>query len=111
MALEREVSGTGARPDVRLLVHPRPVRVAYAAVRELVPRLWDGDTGGEEAVGQSARHIDLMVHVGMAGAKSCYALVHRGHRSGYKMAEADSVRRGYESRKGEDVGRVGRWAG
>ncbi|TPX06990.1 uncharacterized protein E0L32_011058 [Thyridium curvatum] len=29
-------------PPVRLLVHPEPVRVSYAVVRPLVPRLWAG---------------------------------------------------------------------
>ncbi len=40
-------------PPVRILVHPQPVRVSYAAVRDAVPGLWDG------------RRVDFAVHMGM----------------------------------------------
>lgn len=38
-------------PPIRILVHPRPIRVAYKTVRRLVPRLWERsiwEAGGAE---------------------------------------------------------------
>ena len=85
------------QPQVRLLVHPQPVRVAYAAVRKLVPELWDGNGDGGRGKG-----IDFCVHVGMAGEKSCYAVERRGHRRGYNMRDVDGVVLGDESKKKGD---------
>ncbi|KAL2161547.1 hypothetical protein VTH06DRAFT_8109 [Thermothelomyces fergusii] len=68
-------------PPVRLLVHPAPIHVGYAAVRELVPRLW--------GAGGPAQRIDAAIHVGMAGPRPVYSIERRGHREGYRMHDVD----------------------
>ena len=72
--------------------------MAYAAVRELMPRLWDGEGVGG-AGSEGGRGIDFCVHVGMAGEKACYAVERRGHRRGYIMRDVDGVVLGDESKK------------
>ena len=84
-------STTALGPQIRLIVYPSPVKVAYATVRELVPKLWSSEQG---------RMIDFCVHVGMAGERERYALERRGHRSGYWMRDVDGVILGDESKKG-----------
>lgn len=64
-------------PPVRILVHPEPVRVAYTAVRPLVPKLWE------------SRKIDYMIHIGMATGRKYYSVERRGHRDGYMMRDVD----------------------
>ncbi|KAF7555632.1 hypothetical protein G7046_g6494 [Stylonectria norvegica] len=51
-------------PEVRILVHPEPIRVNYKV-------------------------IDLAVHIGMAGPRPFYCIERRGHRDGYKFADVD----------------------
>jgi pyroglutamyl-peptidase len=53
-------------------------------VREVVPALWERDTGG-------GKKIDFMVHVGMAGGRDFYSVERRGHRDGYAMGDVDGV--------------------
>lgn len=80
-------------PRVRLLVHKPAVRVSYDTVRELVPRLWDGDEeerrrAGEED-GNDERGYDLALHIGMAGPPVRYSIERRGHRDGYRHRDVD----------------------
>ncbi|KAI0140835.1 putative pyroglutamyl peptidase type I [Pestalotiopsis sp. NC0098] len=80
-------------PRVRLLVHKPAVRVSYDTVRELVPRLWDGDEeerrrAGEED-GNNERGYDLALHIGMAGPPVRYSIERRGHRDGYRHRDVD----------------------
>lgn len=56
------------------------MRVSYAAVRELVPKLWE-----------SVPKADFMVHVGMASGNDFYCVERRGHRDGYKAEDVDGV--------------------
>lgn len=101
-------------PGVRIRVHPAPIRVSYAVVRELVPSLWRGgrregeedgnddgggyfDEGGEEAAaaaaaGQARLHQttpDIVLHIGMAGPRPFYQIERRGHRQGYRAPDVD----------------------
>ncbi|KAK5201219.1 hypothetical protein BJ546DRAFT_841468 [Cryomyces antarcticus] len=62
----------GHPTPIRILVHPTPVRVAYSAVRELVPKLYPTDS-----------KIDLVLHIGMAGGRDHYSMERVGHRDGY----------------------------
>lgn len=68
-------------PGVRILVHPKPIRVNYDVVRELVPSLWDEPHEG--------RRVDMVVHIGMAGPRLSYQIERRGHRTGYKGKDVD----------------------
>jgi len=72
-----------ASPKVRILVHPEPIKVAYKAVRELVPQLWEnGGEGGE-------KKIDYLIHIGMATGRKWYSIERKGHRDGYDMKDVD----------------------
>lgn len=65
---------------MRIVTHPTPVRVQYRAVRELVPLLWDGNSGAR---------VDFAIHIGMASSQPTYRIERRGHRSGYKSPDVD----------------------
>ncbi|KAK3393729.1 hypothetical protein B0H63DRAFT_25746 [Podospora didyma] len=73
-------------PPVRLLVHPEPIHVGYAAVRKLVPELWDLD----QQKHPDRPKIDLTIHIGMAGPRPFYSIERRGHRDGYAMKDVDN---------------------
>ncbi|KAK4132272.1 peptidase C15, pyroglutamyl peptidase I-like protein [Trichocladium antarcticum] len=101
-------------PPVRLVVHPEPIRVSYAVVRDLVPKLWRGTAGGpppphqpaDGGEGGSVRarppRIDLTIHIGMAGPRLFYSIERRGHRDGYGMEDVDGVLLGDEARRGRE---------
>ncbi|KAI0009110.1 peptidase [Xylariaceae sp. FL0662B] len=76
-------------PAVRILKLAAPVRVAYEAVRELVPKLWDN----------AEQKIDYAVHIGMAGPQLVYSLERRGHRDGYNKKDVDGQLLGDEQRR------------
>lgn len=61
-------------------MYPAPVKVGYTAVRTLAPTLWDR---------KGKRHIDYMVHIGMASGRRFYSVERRGHRDGYLMRDVD----------------------
>ncbi|GAB1310868.1 Pyroglutamyl-peptidase 1 [Madurella fahalii] len=125
-------------PPVRLIVHPEPIRVNYRRVRSLVPQLWhhrrhhphhdhhdhDHDQDRDQDPSPDQRrlgtnapdtdanrpHIDLAIHIGMAGPRLYYSIERRGHRDGYDMADVD----GELLRDGERRAREGRdwvWEG
>lgn len=86
-------------PAVRIRKHPEPIRVNYQVVRELVPKLWDGEgessgeegnstTDGEEKKKKKPK-IDLMLHLGMAGPRPYYTIERLGHRDGYRGRDVD----------------------
>ena len=55
-------------------MHPDPVRVSYAQVRNLVPAL----------LSSYIETIDLVLHIGMASSRDHYALERQAHRDGYQ---------------------------
>ncbi|KAM0274123.1 hypothetical protein ACHAPA_001074 [Fusarium lateritium] len=65
-------------PNVRIVVHPEPIRVNYKTVRGLVPSFYE-----------SAKRCDVVLHIGMAGPRPFYSIERRGHRDGYKHADVD----------------------
>lgn len=69
---------------MRIRVHPEPIRVSYRVVRDLVPKLWDGDGDGK-----NDNSADIVIHVGMAGPRLFYSVERRGHRDGYAMRDVD----------------------
>jgi len=55
-------------------------------VRELVPKLWDGNGEGE---GAKRPKIDYMLHIGMAAGRNFYSVEKCGHRDGYAIPDVD----------------------
>lgn len=86
-------AATAALPPVRIVVYPEPVRVSYAFVRDLVPKLWDGQTVRLEddpsATFTPPPRIDLLLHIGMAGPRLHYSLERFGRRDSYAMRDVD----------------------
>jgi pyrrolidone-carboxylate peptidase len=63
--------------EIRLIVHPSPIRVSYATVTTLLPQL-------------IAQHApDYIFHIGMAGGREHYTLETIAHRDGYKIRDVD----------------------
>ena len=62
---------------IRLIVHPSPVRVAYATASTLIPNLIQ------------SHDPDYVVHIGMAGGRDHYTLETIAHRDNYKMKDVD----------------------
>jgi pyrrolidone-carboxylate peptidase len=63
--------------EIRLIVHPTPIRVSYATVATLLPQL-------------IAQHSpDYIFHIGMAGGREHYTLETIAHRDGYKIRDVD----------------------
>lgn len=79
-------------------MHPEAIKVSYAAVRELVPKIWE-----------SHAKIDYMIHVGMASGRSFYSIERRAHRTGYVMGDVDGVVLGDEHERAEKEGKDWIW--
>ena len=62
---------------IRLIVHPSPVRVAYATAATLLPQLI------------ATHNPDYVVHIGMAGGRDHYTLETIAHRDNYKIKDID----------------------
>ncbi|CAM1506587.1 Fc.00g062280.m01.CDS01 [Cosmosporella sp. VM-42] len=77
-------------PEVRILVHPEPIRVNYKVVRELVPSFWQTYQG---------RKVDIAIHIGMAGPRPFYCIERKGHRDGYRFADVDGEKLDEEAEK------------
>ncbi|CAK7221998.1 hypothetical protein SBRCBS47491_004718 [Sporothrix bragantina] len=87
-------------PRVRIVVYPEPVRVNYQTVRGLVPTLWSPNDKNNKTEPPPAdtdagrnfvppAHIDLLLHIGMAGPRLHYALERVGRRDGYHLRDVD----------------------
>ena len=72
-----DAAAAAADVTIRLLVHPPPLRVSYAAVAALVPQLL------------AHYDPDYIFHIGMAGGRDYYALETRAHRDGYRIRDVD----------------------
>ena len=59
------------------MVHPSPIRVAYATAATLIPNLI------------STYDPDYVVHIGMAGGRDHYTLETIAHRENYKIKDID----------------------
>jgi len=81
-------------PEVRIIVHPEPIRVNYETVRELIPRLWDQEQQSH------GKKYDVVIHIGMAGPRPMYQIERRGHRDGYKSRDVDGKLLGDEDAEG-----------
>jgi pyrrolidone-carboxylate peptidase len=72
MVIEPEVDYS-----IRLIVHPSPVRVAYATAGTLLPQLI------------ATHDPDYVLHIGMAGGRDHYTLETIAHRDNYKIKDID----------------------
>lgn len=75
---------------VILHVHPSPIPVAYASVREALPTILHD----YEAANQG-RRPDLVIHIGIASPRPYYSVESLAHRDDYNITDIDG-RSGYE---------------
>ena len=75
---------------VSLHVHPTPIPVAYATVREALPLILE-----EFAASNSGRRPDLIIHIGIASPRQYYSVETLAHRDDYIITDVEG-RTGYE---------------
>ncbi|KAJ5585496.1 Peptidase C15 pyroglutamyl peptidase I [Penicillium hispanicum] len=80
-AVERRIS---------LHVHPAPLPVVYASVRESLPLILD-----EFAASHGGRRPDLVIHIGIASPRPYYSVETLAHRDNYTITDINGCS-GYE---------------
>lgn len=70
--------------EVHLYVHPEPVRVSYATVREQYPVILD-----EFSRLHNGLRPDLTVHIGIASVRPHYSVETLAHRDNYRIPDVD----------------------
>jgi pyrrolidone-carboxylate peptidase len=75
---------------VSLHVHPTPIPVAYATVRELLPVILE-----DFAASNGGRRPDLIIHIGIASPRQYYSVETLAHRDDYIITDIEG-RTGYE---------------
>ncbi|KAJ5102669.1 Peptidase C15 pyroglutamyl peptidase I [Penicillium argentinense] len=75
---------------VSLHVHPTPIPVAYATVRETLPTILE-----EYAAAHDNRRPDLIIHIGIASPRLYYSVESLAHRDDYNITDING-RSGYE---------------
>ncbi|KAJ5822956.1 Peptidase C15 pyroglutamyl peptidase I [Penicillium robsamsonii] len=73
---------------VSLHVHPTPIPVAYATVREALPLIL------EKFVASHGRRPDLIIHIGIAAPRQYYSVETLAHRDNYNITDVNG-RPGY----------------
>ncbi|KXG51110.1 Peptidase C15, pyroglutamyl peptidase I [Penicillium griseofulvum] len=74
---------------VSLHVHPTPIPVAYATVRESLPLILE-----EFATSHGGRRPDLIIHIGIAAPRQYYSVETLAHRDDYNITDVNG-RPGY----------------
>ncbi|EFQ96857.1 hypothetical protein MGYG_08777 [Nannizzia gypsea CBS 118893] len=75
---------TSKNRRVHIHAHPRPIRVAYATVRDEMPRIIE-----QFRAAHGGRPPHLVIHIGMAATRQYYAVETVAHREGYKHTDVD----------------------
>lgn len=75
---------------VSLYVHPAPIPVAYATVRELLPQILE-----DFAADHGGRRPDLVIHIGIASPRLYYSVETLAHRDNYHLTDINGCS-GYE---------------
>ncbi|CAG8092125.1 unnamed protein product [Penicillium salamii] len=75
---------------VSLHVHPTPIPVAYATVRETLPLILE-----EFAASNGGRRPDLIIHIGIASPRPYYSVETLAHRDDYMITDVEG-RAGWE---------------
>ncbi|KAI1956839.1 hypothetical protein LOZ58_006060 [Ophidiomyces ophidiicola] len=76
--------------NIRIHVHPTPIRVSYSAVRIAVPSILESFKRAHHG-----KLPDLIVHIGMASTRHYYSAEAAAHRDGYQVTDVDG-QVGYE---------------
>ena len=79
-----------ANRRVCLHVHPAPIPVSYASVRESLPTILD-----EFAASHGGQRPDLVVHIGIASPRPYYSVETLAHRDNYTITDINGCS-GYE---------------
>lgn len=82
-------SPKGANRSVSLHVHPSPIPVAYATVRETLPTIL------EDYAAQHGGRPDIVLHIGIASPRPYYSVESLAHRDDYIITDIDG-RKGFE---------------
>ncbi|KAJ5375301.1 Peptidase C15 pyroglutamyl peptidase I [Penicillium concentricum] len=69
---------------VSLHVHPTPIPVAYATVRETLPLILE-----EFAASHGGRRPDLIIHIGIAAPRQYYSVETLAHRDDYNITDVN----------------------
>ncbi|EED22059.1 pyroglutamyl peptidase type I, putative [Talaromyces stipitatus ATCC 10500] len=93
------VPGTAipAPREVRIYVHPEPIKVSYATIRSQMPDILDGFSRTHNGL-----RPDLIVHIGIASTRRYYSVESQAHRDNYRIPDVDG-RSGYHD--GEKIWR------
>ncbi|CAI7638520.1 unnamed protein product [Penicillium bialowiezense] len=75
---------------VSIHVHPTPIAVAYATVREAMPLILE-----EFAASNGGRRPDLIIHIGIAAPRPYYSVETLAHRDDYIITDVEG-RAGWE---------------
>jgi hypothetical protein len=82
----------GSDRNITFHIHPKPVRVAYRDVLNLLPQLY-----------KQYPNVDYFIHVGVHGEEGVYRLEKRGRKTGYDRLDVDG--KSFEPRGGEELER------
>jgi pyroglutamyl-peptidase len=66
---------TATSPKIRIVKHPHPIRVAYQAVYDIIPKLLTPVEGEKQP--------DIILHIGLAAGRPFYTLERQSPRSPY----------------------------
>lgn len=93
-AMPRVIFRDGARPDIRVVLYPKPVPSSWHAVREAVPRFWDGDKSFfclyRDPDTPANFPVAATLHMGMLDEpKEAFRLEKNGYKHGYKLPDED----------------------
>jgi pyrrolidone-carboxylate peptidase len=93
------LNGTGipSPRQVRIHVHPEPIKVSYATIRAQLPVILD-----DYSRQHNGNPPDLIVHMGIASTRSYYSVETQAHRDNYRIPDVDG-RSGYQD--GEKIWR------
>lgn len=75
---------------ISLHVHPTPIPVSYATVREAIPAILKEYTDNHDG-----RRPDLIIHIGIAAPRLYYSVESLAHRDDYNITDIEG-RSGYE---------------
>ena len=89
-----EKAQLGPDRNITFRIHPKPVRVAYRDVLNLLPQLY-----------KQYPNVEYFIHVGVHEEESLYRLEKRGRKTGYDRQDVDG--KSFEPRSGEELERWG----
>ncbi|OKL61117.1 hypothetical protein UA08_03462 [Talaromyces atroroseus] len=70
--------------EVRVHVHPEPIKVSYATIHSQIPVILD-----DFARTHNGNRPDLIVHIGIASTRKYYSVETQAHRDNYRIPDVD----------------------